>query len=965
MALLPLRKMTLYKHGVGHFVREGTFDSHQLTMTFRRDDINDVLKSLVVFDRAEGQVLGIDYETPLDRKTRLSNNAFDISNRGSQWDLIRDARGRQVRLALESDEPGKLHQIVGRVIGLDDNGRKQIEERPRLTPPERVSNSPLIVLLDEEGDVHFFPLEKLLSLYILESNLRQDLNYFLDTSMSEETQCAVTVRLTEGQHDLFLSYVAPSPVWRVSYRLVAAEGKAYLQGWGLFDNNLDEDLENVTVTLVAGQPISFIYDLYSTYIPERAMVEDEARISPGAIDYRLARGAQAELSFMTQEAEAADFAAPAPRAKARAITMMASAAPPAAADFGSQEASAEGHEAGAFFEYQITTPVTVKRGGSALFPILNSEVQYEQELLYNGQKFPTHPVIALRFTNNTGLTLERGPVTVMENADYKGEAVIPFTQNDGEVYVPHAVELGVRVTEQPDAYIETAGLQITGTYLIYEEFTVRSVTYILENDTAKPLSVLIEAPIIQSQGGVPLKRSGNRSTGKFELFETPQPDYESATERRWRVEVPAYGRTEFTYKQRQPSRRQEELRKIDYQDLQKFMEQRWLDKATLEHLSGLLETLGKIQKAVEDLQALKIQRNELYQKQEQVRANLVAFKESDAENPLSARIWGQMEALQDRLDENDKKSDNLNQEIERLEKEVTQQVWGVRVQAQDDLTQERIRAYQFQERITQNEQGSVYRALQPATGREVAIKIIRPAYADQDDFVERFETEARAVSQLEHPNILPLFDFWREANGGAYLVMQLSQIRSLREWLKQGAMALPDVILIIEQIASALDHAHRKGVTHRDIRPDNILLDEQGQISVTNFVIAKTPPIEDPLTGSNAYMAPELWQGKTASAQSDIYALGIVLYELIIGMHPFAGSGTTAFKQKHLKEPLPTIKAAHPVNYGEDEHEHPVNKVIQKATAKNPGDRYPDGASLVKSLKDLDHLVNQETPPPM
>src|ERR1041385_9160459 len=138
------------------------------------------------------------------------------------------------------------------------------------------------------------------------------------------------------------------------------------------------------------------------------------------------------------------------------------------------------YSAGEFFQYSVTTPVSVKRGESALVPIIGSEVSYSRELLYNGEKLPDHPVAALRFQNSSGLTLERGPVTVVEDGDYRGEAIIAFTKDRGEVYLPYAVELGVRVVERLQPRTEGTGLSIDNDYLVYEEYRVSGTTYLLE-----------------------------------------------------------------------------------------------------------------------------------------------------------------------------------------------------------------------------------------------------------------------------------------------------------------------------------------------------------------------------------------------------------------------------------------------------------------------------------------------------
>jgi hypothetical protein len=602
-------------------------NGESVALPFRQDEINDVLKSLAAFDKAGGQVLGIHYQTPMDKEARLANSSIRLSDDNSLYDLIRSLRGRQATLTFEAT-PGTLETVSGRVIGLDQRLRQHLDIGMPMTQPQ-------VSVLAADGQVRVFDLNALRTLRILDSQSDHDLSYFLDTSQGDDNRRTVNVRLSAGEHQLVVYYVAPSPTWRVSYRLVAETdehketGKALLQGWGLFDNRLEEDLEDVRVTLVAGQPISFIYDLYASRIPQRPTVQDESRIAPGPIEYAGAAASDmledAVLYEKAPPAFAASLAAPAPKGRALlSRESAAKAAPPAA----------QAKEAGEFFQYAVTAPVSVKRGESALVPIIGAEISYERELLYNGAKLPTHPVAALRFMNTTGLTLERGPVTVVEDGDYKGEAVVAFTKDGNQVVLPYAVELGVRVTERPEHFTRMGGLNIQGGYLIYEEYQGLSVTYIIENTTAKALTVTLEA----------------MSIPPYELFDTPAPAVETANERRWRVSIPARGKAEFIRQERFLTRRQEELRQLNYQKLQQFMQNRWLDEATLSQLKELLNYLGQIQTSHDEELKLIKERERVYQQQEQIRANLGALQPTGQEAALRNRVLAQLEAAQNRLE---------------------------------------------------------------------------------------------------------------------------------------------------------------------------------------------------------------------------------------------------------------------------------------------------------------------------
>ena len=204
-----------------------------------------------------------------------------------------------------------------------------------------------------------------------------------------------------------------------------------------------------------------------------------------------------------------------------------------------------------------------------------------------------------------------------------------------------------------------------------------------------------------------------------------------------------------------------------------------------------------------------------------------------------------------------------------------------------------VRSYELRTAIGFGGFGIVYQAYQSVLDREAAIKVIRPQFADQPDFIRHFEGEAQIIAHLEHPYIVPLYDFWREP-GGAYLVMRWLRGGSLRDMLqKSGALPPAHVARLLDQIAEALAVAHHKGVVHQDIKPENILLDEYGNAYLTDFGIAKGPYSADSPNpksegfGTAAYAAPEQISRRPVSAQTDIYSLGMTIYELLMGVPPF------------------------------------------------------------------------------
>ncbi|MHB8628648.1 MAG: nSTAND1 domain-containing NTPase [Aggregatilineales bacterium] len=269
----------------------------------------------------------------------------------------------------------------------------------------------------------------------------------------------------------------------------------------------------------------------------------------------------------------------------------------------------------------------------------------------------------------------------------------------------------------------------------------------------------------------------------------------------------------------------------------------------------------------------------------------------------------------------------------------------------DDLTGQTIRGYELHEPIGAGGFGAVYRAYQAAVRREVAIKIILPQFASEPEFIRRFEAEAQIVARLEHPYIVPLYDYWRDPSG-AYLVMRWLSGGSLRGLLRQERLPLDHVGKLLDQIGGALGLAHRRGVIHRDLKPDNVLLDDERNAYLADFGIAKDVPSphetaggELIITGTPTYIAPEQIMGAPITPRTDIYSLGVMLYELLTGDPPFARLSLSELLQKHLYETLP------PLVTQRADLPNTLNAVIQTATAKAPAESYPGAPEMAAAFQ--------------
>jgi serine/threonine-protein kinase len=224
---------------------------------------------------------------------------------------------------------------------------------------------------------------------------------------------------------------------------------------------------------------------------------------------------------------------------------------------------------------------------------------------------------------------------------------------------------------------------------------------------------------------------------------------------------------------------------------------------------------------------------------------------------------------------------------------------------------ERLGRYEILETVAAGGQGTVYRARDGESGDVVALKMMHPGHTGEVQYLEALRQEANLASRLDHPNIVKVFDFQVEG-GTAYVAMEYVP-SVLRSEMQPGTPLSPGrAVELAIQVASAMARAHQHGVVHRDIKPQNILLTEDGTVKVTDFGIARAMQSssiirQTGVMGTPHYMSPEQWQGSTVDGRADVYSLGIVLYEMLTGSPPFEGDGMGEIFRKHEQEPVPPL----------------------------------------------------------
>lgn len=520
---LPITRVVLYKHGLGYFERQGDVTGEaRVSLRFKQGEMSDVLKSLTVLDRSGGAIEAIAYDSQKPPEMQLAEFAFDLRTDEIQSKLLEQLRGARVTV----DFAGR-GSVTGSVLGIDSRSERvgtQDVKRLRLS------------LLGDDGKILAGDLDDLRSLRFDDKQLADDIGRYLGILRSTHRRDQRTLDLVcrgEGARAIFASYTVEQPVWKASYRLVLEDAKKpFLQGWAVIDNTSDEDWTNVRLSLVAGLPVSFRQDLYTPEFRTRPLLEiDEVAVADAEM---LRRG-------VDKLAENGYLGGPEAGKKQRRLTPGSpvtggggSGGPGGAwkdrapdADmknaFRDVEAQSLTREIGDLLEYEIDHEVTIPRNRSALLPIVSGELDGDKVSVYNERARPTNPLSAIRVKNTTGLSLEGGPLTVLDGDTYAGEAYLESLKPNETRYVPFAVDLGVKATTKLDSKNERIHkVAFVNGSLITTRRNTWQKTYTFDNRNAVAKKVVIEHA---RRGGLELR--------------SPQPIDTDLVRYRFEVEVPS------------------------------------------------------------------------------------------------------------------------------------------------------------------------------------------------------------------------------------------------------------------------------------------------------------------------------------------------------------------------------------------------------------------------------------------
>ncbi len=620
--MLKIHRVTLYKHGLGFFERSGQADS-SFELEFPRRAMDDVLKSLTVISLGETKVLGVAFETPPDRNENAQRRALPIHDETPISSVIAAFTGYNVRVQVGD------RALEGELLGLE---REEEDHLKRA-----------LLAVSTASQVELVPLVQVSSLALLDDRANADLRFALASRRRDEERSSARVSLN-GPGEVSVSYIAPAPAWRVSYRVLAraVEGdpearEIFVQGWGVFDNTLEEDLDNVQLTLTAGMPVSFRYELHQPNTPDRPLLRDDSRVISAPVEFEAMAASAANMDMMMA-------AAPAPRMSKRGRQLekqLEESAP----------VQASGEARGALFAYKIDTPVSVRRGESGMVPIVGFKTRGSKELLFNPQKTPDHPTSSLRF-KNANLTLERGPAIVLDEANYAGEAVVPFTPDGAELLLAFAAELGITMRFEIRQREETSKLRFQDGSLFIDLIEFITTVYEAESALANENILTLEHP------------RGYDTTLETTAIES---NLEFA---RFKFAVPAKQKISFEVLEKRTVSRYQDVHGLNGQLLRQYLQHHLLEPKTFEALMKILEHQAQIADLNAEMIKLEREREQIRNRMNDTRQNLSAL-DAAKDSKLRTRLVGQLESLEDAMNAFDQRQQHITTEISSFESKIS------------------------------------------------------------------------------------------------------------------------------------------------------------------------------------------------------------------------------------------------------------------------------------------------------
>jgi hypothetical protein len=635
---LSVKKIELYKNGMGYFEHLGTVKGTQsVEITLTTSQLNDVLKSLTILDLGRGQIGSVNYDStaPMDR--RLAEVPIDLNSAAGIVEMLNQLRGA----GLEIRTPGGV--ATGKLMGA--------ELRSGSTSSGAISQHAQISLFKDSGEVQLIELESAGALKFTDQRLAGDLGRYLDllnTTHQRDIRRLQIKTIGTGERQIFLSYTSESPIWKTTYRIVLdPKQKTLLQGWAIVDNTTPMDWRDVSLSLVSGAPISFVQNLSQPLYAKRPVVplaegiqvnpqvyesaiEIAPQEAPQAADIKSERK-EMEGGFAEQTRASRSFIAAPPPAPQQAefdrIGGISNAIRQQITETAQAQAAAEQ------FEYKIRQPVTIRRNESALLPIIQSDIDGEKVSIYKLNANETHPRLAFWLKNVSGLTLDAGPVTIIDSNTFAGEGLIEAVQPGESRLLSYAIDLGTEISTAMDSERQRVERVLInqGMIRMFSKL-VEKKTYKIRNNNETPRSIVLEHPV----------RPGWKLVAAT-------PAETTANYYRFKVESRLKSTVEFTVQEEFPLESSFAVSSITPDQIAIWIRERSIDPETEKLLRAISEKKNEINDLSQQIASLDKEQNDIFKDQERVRGNLQRLGQNPEEATLRQRYIRQLETQENRL----------------------------------------------------------------------------------------------------------------------------------------------------------------------------------------------------------------------------------------------------------------------------------------------------------------------------
>jgi hypothetical protein len=722
-AKLPVRRVVLYKNGVGYFEHLGRVRGNQtLTIDFTSGQLNDVLSSLTVLDLGGGRITAVNYNSEAPLAKRLGALRLPLGEQTTVNQFLGALRGAR----LEVRSGGGT--ITGRLLSVEHKSRTTKEGL--MVPYDEIS------LVTDSGEVRTAELGGGTSVRLAERDLNQEVGRYLDLIASTRSQDLRRMTISSAgtsERQVYVSYISEVPLWKTTYRIVMpskANAKPLLQGWAIVDNTVGEDWENVELSLVAGAPQSFIQQLSQPYysrrpvvpLPESVQLEPQthaATLIPGngtlsgnvtdpsgAVvanatvrvydannnmvatvnsdasgdyevnglpdgNYRIEVSAAGFRTYaesnvaVTGGEETSNDVALQVGAATTTVEVMAEAAPPPVpfkarkmapgigagaaggmnnlvidaatlnATRAAQQAAAQAQELGDLYEYKLKQPVTIRKNQSALVPILQSDITAEKVSLWSEAAGRPQPLLAIWLTNSSGLTLDGGSFTVLEEETFAGEGLVDPIKAGEKRLLSYAADLGVRVNAQAKSQSQpVTHVRISRGVMVQTSEMREEKTYTVRNEDTHPRTVVIEHP----------------HRPEYKLAPGLEPAETTASMYRFRVHVEPKKTETLTVNEAKPLFTQYVINNLTDDQITLFVRQKTINPEIEAALRKILAQKAVIAGFDREIKSRQDETKRIFDDQTRLRENMKALKGSPEEKALLQRYTKELDDQESRLD---------------------------------------------------------------------------------------------------------------------------------------------------------------------------------------------------------------------------------------------------------------------------------------------------------------------------